>query len=110
MRDPAAALPSEVATVLYVADVVVARVGCGQSISHLSDAAVHDNVRWVLAQPWLDPPTRRLFELAAASPPLPRAVPADPRDPPLGQGLDTRELKPRRRYFKTGQWGHGSRR
>lgn len=67
VRDPNGALPSDVATVLYVAAVAVARAVCGRRITHLSDAAVRDNVRWALALPWLDPPTRRLFERTAAS-------------------------------------------
>ena len=65
--DPQGALPSDVATVLYVAAVVVARVACGRRISRLTDAAERDNVAWVLARPWLDPPTRALFRRAWAA-------------------------------------------
>lgn len=64
--DPQGALPSEVATVLYVAAVAVARTACGRRISRVGDAAERDNVAWVLAQPWLDPPTRALFNRAWA--------------------------------------------
>jgi hypothetical protein len=60
---PEGPLPVEVATVLYFACIVVARLRCdgGARISALDDATLVDGMRWALAQEWLDERTRELF-------------------------------------------------
>lgn len=59
---PDGPLPVEVATVLYFALIVVARLRCdGARISALDDAALVDGMQWALAQEWLDERTRALF-------------------------------------------------
>ncbi len=60
-------LPPEVATVLYFAAIVKARVACGVRASALGDEDVLRGVRWCLQQPWVGPPTRELLETGAAS-------------------------------------------
>jgi hypothetical protein len=45
----------------------VARLACGERISGLPEPVERRNVAWVLALPWLDPPTRALFLRAQAS-------------------------------------------
>ncbi len=57
-----AALPSEIATVLYFAAIVAARVRRGTLISQLSDDAVRQGAEWAARQPWIDGATRALFE------------------------------------------------
>ena len=59
-------LPPQVATVLYFASIVVARLRCDARISGLDDDAIRKGTQWALAQSWLDQPTRTLFEEAAA--------------------------------------------
>jgi hypothetical protein len=60
---PDGPLPVEVATVLYFACIVVARLRCdgGPRISALDDPALVEGLCWALAQPWLDQRTRELF-------------------------------------------------
>jgi hypothetical protein len=60
---PDGPLPVEVATVLYFALIVVARLRCDGAprISALDDAALVAGVQWALAQEWLDERTRALF-------------------------------------------------
>ena len=48
-----AELPDEIAKLLYVLSVVVARTRCGSSITTQDDATVRRNIESVLAQPWL---------------------------------------------------------
>ena len=55
------AVPAEVAGVLYFASILVAQTRCGVRISNLSDEQLSEGVQWVLAQVWIDPPTRALF-------------------------------------------------
>jgi hypothetical protein len=59
-NDPASPLPREIATVLYFAGIVLALTRCGQRISRLDDQFLRAGVEWVIAQPWLDEPTRSL--------------------------------------------------
>ena len=66
--DPHAALPKEVAAVLYFAAIVVARRRCGARISQLRPEELRAGAEWVMAQPWVDPATRRLFESAGTGP------------------------------------------
>jgi hypothetical protein len=68
LADPHAALPKEVAAVLYFAAIVVARRRCGARISQLSPEELRAGAEWVMAQPWVDPATRRLFESAGTGP------------------------------------------
>jgi hypothetical protein len=59
-------LPPQVATVLYFASIVVARLRWDARISSLDDDAIVKGTQWALAQSWLDQPTRTLFQEAAA--------------------------------------------
>lgn len=63
--DPASALPKEIAGVLYFAAIAVAQRRHGRSITRLGGDAVREGVEWALAQQWVDPLTRRLFDDAA---------------------------------------------
>jgi len=62
MTETNGSLPHEVATVLYFASILVALMRCDQRITHLNDGCLRGGVEWVLAQSWVDPPTRALFE------------------------------------------------
>ena len=59
-------LPPQVATLLYFASIVAARLRCDARISGLDDDAILKGTQWALAQSWIDPPTRTLFEEAVA--------------------------------------------
>ena len=61
---PDSPLPREIATAVYYATIVVARLRCGVRISRLTDADLRKGVEWAVAQPWLDDPTRALFQEA----------------------------------------------
>jgi hypothetical protein len=54
-------LPPEIATVIYLASIVVALMRCGKRISEQSDEALVYGVQWVIDQPWVDETTRQLF-------------------------------------------------
>jgi len=56
----------KVATVLYYCAIAAALVRCGRRITELDDAALAFGIKWVLEQNWIDTPTRRLFDDAAA--------------------------------------------
>jgi len=58
---PESPLPEEVASLLYYACIVAARLRCGRRISDLDDDALAKALRWVLQQEWLDAETRTLF-------------------------------------------------
>jgi hypothetical protein len=62
--DAACGVPAGVATVIYYASIVTAKLRCGRRISDLDDAALRRGVDWALAQPWLDAATRATFEEA----------------------------------------------
>lgn len=49
-------------SVIYYACCVLARTRCHSSITQLTDDALLQGVRWVLAQHWVDAKTRRIFE------------------------------------------------
>jgi hypothetical protein len=53
-------LPPEIATVLYYAAILSARLRLGERISTLSDESLANGLRWALAQDWLGP-IRDLF-------------------------------------------------
>ena len=46
-------LPEEMAMVLYVLSVVVARLRCGKRITSQSDEAVRKNIETMLSEPWI---------------------------------------------------------
>jgi hypothetical protein len=60
------ALPPEIATVLYLTSIVVARLRLGQRISEQSDESILHGIKWVINQPWIDEETQRLFHEARA--------------------------------------------
>lgn len=60
-------LPPEIASVLYCAAIVAARVRCGQSISRLSAGELARCIEWALGQSWVGSPLRELFEQGRAS-------------------------------------------
>ena len=59
--NPESSLPTEIATVIYFAAIVVALTRCGQRITGLDDDALRRGVEWVVAQSWVDESTRSLF-------------------------------------------------
>jgi hypothetical protein len=71
---PDAPVPPEIATVLYFEAIVVARLRCGQTISHLDEPSLKKGVQWALAQPWLDEGSLQCFReaLQTMAPPPPR--------------------------------------
>jgi hypothetical protein len=62
--DPAV---QDMATVLYYASVLTARVKCAMPISRLSDAELATGARWVLGQPWVEEPLRPMIQAALAA-------------------------------------------
>jgi len=64
-RDPVGGVPAEVATVVYYASIVAARLRCGRQISDLDEATLRRGIQWALARPWLDEATRALFQAIA---------------------------------------------
>lgn len=60
-NDPASPLPHDIATVLYFAGIVAALTRCDQRITQLDDDSLRAGIEWVMALPWLDEPTRALF-------------------------------------------------
>ena len=61
-NDDGAELPQPIATALYYAAIIVARLRCGQTITSIDAGAIRRAIEWVMAQPWLDRPTAELFE------------------------------------------------
>src|SRR5262249_51974333 len=57
-------LPAEIATVIYLTSIVVARLRCGRRITEQSDESLLIGIQWVLAQPWVDEKTYTLFREA----------------------------------------------
>jgi len=58
---PASALPNDIATLLYYASIVAARLHARQTISQLTDEELRAGVTWVLGQTWVDERTQGLF-------------------------------------------------
>ena len=54
-------LPEEIAAMLYILSIVVARARCRRRISKLEDHALRHSVNWALEQSWVDEPTRALL-------------------------------------------------
>jgi hypothetical protein len=57
-------LPAEIATVVYLTSIVVARLRCGKRISEQSDESLLYGIQWVIDQPWVDERTRAFFRAA----------------------------------------------
>ena len=57
-------IPDDVATVLYYAAIVAARVRLSENITSISDQSLRRGLKWALAQPWLDSHLRALFSAA----------------------------------------------
>ena len=56
-----AALPPEIATILYYVSIGLAMLRCDSRISELSDLALHQGFAWASEQAWLDGDCRALF-------------------------------------------------
>src|SRR5262249_43555272 len=57
-------LPAEIATVMYLSSIVVARLRCGRRITAQSDESLLYGIQWVIDQPWVDEKTNELFREA----------------------------------------------
>ena len=57
-------IPSEIATVLYLASIAAALVRHGCRITLLEDEALRHALQWSLDQKWMDRPTLRLLQQA----------------------------------------------
>ena len=53
-RGPTAALPSDIAAMLYVLCIATAQVRLGQRITELDDEALARQIHWALGQDWID--------------------------------------------------------
>jgi hypothetical protein len=62
-----AALPPEVATVLYFSSIVAARLHAGQTISDLDEPQLRTGLEWALSQPWIEEQTRGLIQAGLES-------------------------------------------
>lgn len=58
----APALPLKVATVLYYASIMLARVRCHQRITRMSDLEILEGVDWAIGLPWLPSALRATFD------------------------------------------------
>ena len=66
LRYSEGAFSAQIASVLYHAVLLVARVQRQERISTLSDASLREGCRWSLQQPWLEPALRQVFEAGLA--------------------------------------------
>lgn len=55
-------LPKEVATLLYVASILVAQQRAGEPISNLDEPALRERVQWAARRKWLAPILGELFQ------------------------------------------------
>jgi hypothetical protein len=62
--DPDVGLPADIATVIYYATLIAARLRCKQAISQLSDPELRDGIDWTLSRPWLPDTLTHLFRIA----------------------------------------------
>lgn len=61
-NNPESTLPRDIATLLYFAGIVVALTRYGQRITQLDNHSLRRGVEWVISQPWVDEPTRLVFQ------------------------------------------------
>jgi hypothetical protein len=73
--DPDALLPGEVATVLYYAAILSARLRWRARISELGPPDLLGGIDWALSRPWLAPPLANLFREARS---ILSSAPLDP--------------------------------
>jgi hypothetical protein len=59
-------LPPEIATVIYLAAIVTARLRLGRRITEQSDESLLHGIQWVLDQRWVNETTHALFRDAKA--------------------------------------------
>lgn len=57
-------IPAEIATILYVLSIVVARIARGERISELNDQSLRQLIAWASEQAWIDVGTRDLLRRA----------------------------------------------
>lgn len=57
-------LPGELVMLMYYASIAVAQVRADQRISELPAAELRRGLRWIVAQPWVEPATRELLMAA----------------------------------------------
>ena len=60
--DPERPLPPEVATIIYLACIVLARTRHGRRISRLDDTVLRRNLQWAIGRPWLDDEIRTVLK------------------------------------------------
>jgi hypothetical protein len=60
-QGPDSPLPREIALALYYTSIFTAWVRLGDRISALGDRALADAAAWIIAQTWVDEPTKELF-------------------------------------------------
>ena len=60
-------MPSEIASALYYASILLARSRCGRKISELDDASLRRGSEWIMRQPWLDEQSREIISQGLAS-------------------------------------------
>lgn len=61
-KRPDCLLPEEIAAMLYLLSIVVARIRCQRRITKLDDHALQDALHWALEQSWVDEPIRELLQ------------------------------------------------
>ena len=61
-KDKDRPLPNGIAAALYYSSIVAAFIRCGERITRLTNLELREGVKWAVAQPWLDDPTRALFQ------------------------------------------------
>ena len=54
-------LPDEIAAMLYILSIAVARAKCRRRISKLDDHALRHSLDWACKQSWVDEPTRQVL-------------------------------------------------
>jgi len=59
--DPESPFQPEIAAVLYLGSILVARWRCGAKISAVPDQMLREGAEWVLGQSWVDDGTKVLF-------------------------------------------------
>ena len=62
MDHPSSSLPRPIASAMYYAAIVVARLRCNQMLTQLDDASLLKGLQWALDKPWLGQTLRPLLE------------------------------------------------